>query len=524
MITFQKYRLVFILSLVGIFYQTSCKSGEKSVSQSKSNNKQALVSDNIVIAHRGAWKTKNLPQNSLAALRESILLGCYGSEFDIRITSDDSLVVTHDPTYYDLPVESTPYKVLSEKKLDNGEVLPTLRTFILEGMKKNGTTKLICEIKPSPKGVEKSKVLAKKVVELVKNLGAENYVDYISFSYDALLTIKEINPNAKTQYLNGGKTSEQLIKDGIDGIDYHFSEFHKNKALINSAKVNGRTLNVWTVNDQSDMDWFISNSFDFITTDEPELLFKRFGMYKNWNMIWNEEFSYTGLPDSTLWNYDVGGHGWGNNEKQFYLKESKENAAVANGHLSIIALKKNHENSKYTSSKLTTYERFQLQYGKIEVSARLPKGKGTWPAIWMLPESIMNKMEPWPLCGEIDIMEHVGKDPNVVHVSLHSQLYNHMKGTQVTHVDTLINVFDKFHKYGIEWDEKSIKFLVDDQLYYESFKGENGRISQNEGWPFDKPYFLILNLAIGGNWGGEIDDNIFPATMMIDYVRMYKKR
>lgn len=524
MIAFQKYRWILILFFVGMMSNYSCKSTKNTLSQSISNHNPTFVSDNIIIAHRGAWKAKDLPQNSVAALRQAIQLGCHGSEFDVRITSDDSLVINHDPTYFDLPIESTSYKGLLEKKLANGEAIPTLRAFLLEGMKNNSTTKLICEIKSSPAGIEKSQYLAKKVVELVKSLKAENYVEYISFSYEALLKVKETNPNAKTQYLNGGKTSDQLKKDGISGIDYHFNDFYKNKDLIQSARENGQTLNVWTVNKPTDMDWFITNKFNYITTDEPELLFKRYEMYKGWNMVWNDEFNYTGLPDSTLWNFEEGGHGWGNNEKQFYLKDSKENAVVENGHLNIIALQKPHGKNNYTSAKMTTYERFPMQYGKIEVNARLPKGKGTWPAIWMLPVSIQDKTEPWPLCGEIDIMEHVGKDPNVVHVSLHSQLYNHMKGTQVTHFDTLENVFDTFHKYGIEWDEKSIKFLVDDQLYYESFKGEKGRVSQNEGWPFDKPYYLILNLAIGGNWGGEIDESIFPSTMMIDYVRIYKKR
>ena len=165
-----------------------------------------------------------------------------------------------------------------------------------------------------------------------------------------------------------------------------------------------------------------------------------------------------------------------------------------------------------------------MQYGKIEVRAKLPAGKGTWPAIWMLPESIKTNTENWPLCGEIDIMEHVGKDPNMVHTSLHSELYNHIKGTQVTHFDKLSDVSGSFHTYGIEWDEQRIRFIIDGQLYFESLKGQNGHISTNEGWPFDKPYFLILNLAIGGNWGGEIDPNIFPSTMEIDFVRMYKKK
>jgi len=121
-------------------------------------------------------------------------------------------------------------------------------------------------------------------------------------------------------------------------------------------------------------------------------------------------------------------------------------------------------------------------------------------------------------------MEHVGKDPNVIHTSLHSELYNHIKGTQITHFEKFQDVFDTFHKYAIEWNGESIKFFIDDNLFFESYKGQDGRISSNEGWPFDKPYYLILNLAIGGNWGGEIDDSIFPVEMQVDYVRIYQKR
>jgi beta-glucanase (GH16 family) len=244
---------------------------------------------------------------------------------------------------------------------------------------------------------------------------------------------------------------------------------------------------------------------------------------EQWKLVWSDEFNYSGLPDSTKWNYEVGGHGWGNNEKQFYLEKSLENSFVKDGSLHIVALKKDFKNSKYTSSKLTTYKRISVQYGKIEVMAKLPKGKGTWPAIWMLPESLQKKSENWPLCGEIDIMEHVGKNSGSIHTSLHSQLYNHVKGTQITHFKKFQDVFDTFHKYAIEWSTESIRFLIDDRLFFESFKGQDGRISTNEGWPFDKPYFLILNLAIGGNWGGEIDDSIFPVEMQIDYVRIYQR-
>lgn len=245
--------------------------------------------------------------------------------------------------------------------------------------------------------------------------------------------------------------------------------------------------------------------------------------YKDYKLVWSDEFEYIGLPDSSKWNYDIGGHGWGNNEKQIYLEKSLENSYVKDGKLHIAALKKTYENMQYTSARLTTFNRYLIQYGKIEVMAKLPQGKGTWPAIWMLPETIRSKEEEWPLCGEIDIMEHVGKDLNMVHVSLHSELYNHIKNTQVTHFERLHDVSKDFHLYGIEWTTNSIKFYIDNNLFYEAKKGENGKVTTNEGWPFEKPYYLILNLAIGGNWGGEIDDTIFPAEMQVDYVRMYQK-
>jgi beta-glucanase (GH16 family) len=244
---------------------------------------------------------------------------------------------------------------------------------------------------------------------------------------------------------------------------------------------------------------------------------------KGWKLVWSDEFNYTGLPDSNRWTYEVGGQGWGNNEKQYYLEKSLENSFVSDGKLHIVALKKDFENLAYTSAKLTTYKRCSIQYGKVEVMAKLPEGKGNWPAIWMFPESNKRKEEAWPLCGEIDIMEHVGKNPGFIHTSLHSELYNHLKGTQVTHFEKVEDVFNTFHKYGIEWTKDYIKFYIDDKLFFGTSKGENGRVSTNKGWPFDKPYYLILNLAIGGNWGGEIDNTIFPNEMQIDYVRVYQK-
>ena len=241
-------------------------------------------------------------------------------------------------------------------------------------------------------------------------------------------------------------------------------------------------------------------------------------------MIWSDEFEGSGSPDTSKWVYATGGDGFGNNEKQYYLADSKENAYLKDGFLHLVALKKDYDKNHYTSAKLHSYGKFNLQYGKVEVRAKLPAGKGTWPAIWMLPESLREKKEKWPFSGEIDIMEHVGKDPNEVHTSLHTGLYNHIKGTQISHHEQVPNATTAFHNYGIEWDEKEIRFYIDDALFFTSKKGEDGRVSTNDGWPFDKPYYMILNLAIGGNWGGEIDESIFPSDFQVDYVRIYKQK
>ena len=480
-----------------------------------------------VVAHRGAWKSEKFPENSIAALRHALKLGCMASEFDVRITADDILVINHDPEYHGLPIEQTNFNELKKILMKNGESIPTLEQYLLEGSINNYTTRLVLEIKPSEVSKERGRKIARQAGLLVQNLGLNAIVDFISFDIDILKELITTCPDISTQYLNGDLSPTELKKLGVDGLDYHFKVFYKHPEWITEAKALGLILNVWTVNDADDMAFFLEKEFDLITTNEPELLYQKLRKSEanpQWHLVWRDEFSYRGLPDTTRWNYDVGGHGWGNNEKQFYLANSLENAAVNQGKLHITALQKAHENAAYTSAKLTTYQRFLMQYGKIEVRAKLPAGKGTWPAIWMLPESIKTNTENWPLCGEIDIMEHVGKDPNMVHTSLHSELYNHIKGTQVTHFDKLSDVSGSFHTYGIEWDEKSIRFIIDGQLYFESLKGQNGHISTNEGWPFDKPYYLILNLAIGGNWGGEIDPNIFPSTMEIDFVRMYKRK
>lgn len=229
--------------------------------------------DNIVIAHRGAWKKNNLPENSIASLKEAVRLGCAGSEFDVHLTADDSLVINHDAVFGGKTIEKTNYIQLAETKLSNGETIPTLYHYIEAGMQQNKTM-LVLEIKPSVISKERGQYAAQKIVELVKKMQAEAWIMYISFDYDILKKILELDPSAKTAYLNGEKTPEELKQDKITGMDYHYSVFKKNTEWINGAKKSAVSLNAWTVNSAEDMKWFIENKFDYITTNEPELLFE----------------------------------------------------------------------------------------------------------------------------------------------------------------------------------------------------------------------------------------------------------
>lgn len=235
-------------------------------------------------------------------------------------------------------------------------------------------------------------------------------------------------------------------------------------------------------------------------------------------LIWWDEFDYVGLPDSSRWKQDVGGHGWGNNELQYYTNKDTQNAVVRNGVLVITAKKEDKENRNYTSAKLLTRGIREFQYGRIEVRAKLPAGRGTWPAIWMLGTNI--KEAGWPACGEIDIMEHVGYNKDSLFGTIHSAAYNHVKGTQKGKGIFIQSPYTEFHTYAIDWTAEKIDFLLDNQVYY-SVKNEH--LTTKE-WPFNQPFYLILNLAIGGGWGGKmgVDNSIFPAVMEVDYVRVYQ--
>jgi beta-glucanase (GH16 family) len=238
---------------------------------------------------------------------------------------------------------------------------------------------------------------------------------------------------------------------------------------------------------------------------------------KKWKLVWSDEFNYQGLPDSTKWNYDIGGEGWGNNEAQYYTNKTPGNARVENGMLIIEAKKEKFQNKDYTSARLITKGKGDWQYGKIEVKAKLPKGLGTWPAIWMLGST--NPLK-WPDDGELDIMEHVGYDQGNIHASIHCKSYNHIIGTQKTAIRFLNDCSEQFHVYGIEWNKDSISISIDEQPYFHFNNEHKGY----DGWPFDNKMHLLLNLAVGGNWGGAkgVATDIWPQKMEIDYVRVYQ--
>jgi beta-glucanase (GH16 family) len=240
-------------------------------------------------------------------------------------------------------------------------------------------------------------------------------------------------------------------------------------------------------------------------------------------LVWAEEFNYTGLPDSAKWDYDRGKGcpelcGWGNNEWQYYTWNRKENARVEKGHLIIEARKEAFGDAQYTSARLVTRHRGDWKYGRIEVRAQLPDGLGLWPAIWMLPTE--KKYGIWPKSGEIDIAETVGYTPDSVYQTVHTGSFNGMLGTQKVSLIPVKRLYADFHTYAIEWGPESIRFMIDGGAQ-QVFK--NSHQSKDE-WPFDQLFHLVLNVAVGGDFGGKkgVDQSVFPRQMKVDFVRVYQ--
>jgi len=240
-----------------------------------------------------------------------------------------------------------------------------------------------------------------------------------------------------------------------------------------------------------------------------------------WEMVWSDEFNYEGLPDKTKWDYEEGFVR--NEESQYYTRDRLENARVEHGNLVIECRKesftpKDHAPVKYTSASLTTLNRASWRYGRIEVRAKLPKGKGVWPAIWTLGANFSKV--GWPACGEIDIMELVGKEPNHIYGTLHYPLSGGKDANDHGMLET-DNPSGDFHIYAVEWDADHVDFFFDGRKFHTAFTEKAGN---GEGNPFHRSHYLILNFALGGQWGGPIDDAMLPQQFLIDYVRVYQRK
>ena len=257
----------------------------------------------------------------------------------------------------------------------------------------------------------------------------------------------------------------------------------------------------------------------------------------DWELAWSDEFEVDGAPDPAKWNVEEWAAGVVNNEDQAYTARPR-NLRVEDGVLTIEAHKENYQGAKYTSGRIQSSGKGDFLYGRIEVKAKLPEGQGTWPAIWMLASDPFyyattckdekdwqgnDDCDAWPNSGEIDIMEHVGYQMNHVHGTVHGKSYNWAMWEQRKGRIILDDVVDTFHVYALEWSPESIDIFVDDSPYLTYINENNGW----EEWPFDRPFHLILNFAIGGGWGragGPIDDSVFPQRMVVDYARVYKSK
>jgi beta-glucanase (GH16 family) len=273
-------------------------------------------------------------------------------------------------------------------------------------------------------------------------------------------------------------------------------------------------------NDQVNVDWI---KFSLMKPHQftPDTLVQNM-TGTEWTLSWSDEFDGKGLPDTTKWTYDIGNWGWGNNEPQYYTENRTENARQQNGNL-IIEARKNDMGQPWTSARLTTRGKVSFIYGRIEFRAKVPVGDGAWSAGWLLGDAYRDEIS-WPYCGEIDVLECVGREIDddsgygVNHASCHTRAYYFKQGNQISNITPVKNMNNEFHTYSIEWDSTAVIGFVDGKKYfiYDKLNGD-------WEWPFNNPQNLIINLAIGGGMGGDIDENLTSQQLIVDYVRIYEK-
>lgn len=247
-----------------------------------------------------------------------------------------------------------------------------------------------------------------------------------------------------------------------------------------------------------------------------------------WTLVWSDEFSGPdgSLPDPKKWSYAIGGNGWGNHELEYYTNR-KENVSIEKGNLVITARRESYTGPDgvtraYTSARLKTQGHFKQTYGRFEARIKIPAGQGMWPAFWMLGENLPSV--GWPNCGEIDIMENIGREPGTIHGSLHGPSSTRRTSdlTSTFSLPAGQKFADNFHLYAVEWEPGTIRFYLDSNLYA-TFSASEWPADRT--WVFDHPFFIILNLAVGGDWPGNPDASTkFPQSMLVDYVRVYTRR
>jgi beta-glucanase (GH16 family) len=247
---------------------------------------------------------------------------------------------------------------------------------------------------------------------------------------------------------------------------------------------------------------------------------------RKWRLSWSDEFNGANgsSVDSAKWTAEVGGNGWGNHELEFYTNRP-ENAHLQDGNLVIVARKEAYEGAdgvsrKYTSARLKTAGKFSQKYGRFEARIKLPAGQGMWPAFWMLGDDI--DQVGWPRCGEIDIMENIGKEPSINHGSIHGPGFTGDVGLEAHYeLQNHQRFSDAFHLFAVEWEPDAIRFYVDDKLYVTRTRAD---LRPGWKWVFDHPFFILLNVAVGGDWPGDPDKaTVFPQSMLVDYVRAYER-
>lgn len=368
------------------------------------------------------------------------------------------------------------------------------------------------------------------------------YEDILTFTLDGNNVNYELKSNAVTYFNRGEVISALGTGDASEDACYDFPEigqvslgfFETTSGLTNSTNVG------FILGNNSFMSYYVGNSTYEILAYTNDVIYVRviqtddagaqFAWYQrfiatdavttepeiDYELVWEDEFLFNGSPSSSRWSFDIGtgDNGWGNGESQYYT-DRPENVFIENGILNIVAKRENFSGEQFTSARMKTQDKYEFTYGKVEIKAKLPNGKGTWPALWTLGANFPEV--GWPTCGELDIMEHVGNNQNVVQSAIHTP--SSFGGTINKGSLTVPGVSNEFHVYEMEWTEDFVSFSVDGSKYY-TYQPD---VQNGDTWPFNTDQFLIFNVAMGGSLGGAIEAGFTESRMQVDYIKVYQE-